>query len=280
MRWQFLLVMVFLIVGCTTTKQKAKVQFPDPNVNHAEEGKWTKKADMPTARCFLSTSIVNGNIYAIGGWFFHETWDCPIFLRVVEKYNPAMDKWTKKADMPTVRYGLSTSVVNGKIYAIGGGTPDTCYSTVEEYNPATDKWEKKSDMPTARATLSTSAVNGKIYAIGGGTRDTNYSTVEEYNPATDKWEKKSDMPTARAMLSTSVVNGKIYAIGGIMASDKVVSTVEEYNPATDIWTEKADMLTARCALSTSVVNGKIYAIGGAEDSLFLSTVEEYDTGLR
>ena len=129
--------------------------------------------------------------------------------------------------------------------------------------------------------LSTSVVNGKIYAIGGITAsDKVVSTVEEYNPATDKWEKKSDMPTARAMLSTSVVNGKIYAIGGIMASDKVVSTVEEYNPATDIWTEKADMLTARCALSTSVVNGKIYAIGGAEDSLFLSTVEEYDTGLR
>jgi hypothetical protein len=27
--------------------------------------------------------------------------------------------WTQKADMPTPRWGLSTSVVNGKIYAFG-----------------------------------------------------------------------------------------------------------------------------------------------------------------
>jgi hypothetical protein len=31
-----------------------------------------------------------------------------------------VDTWTKKADMPTARWSLSTSVVNGKIYAIGG----------------------------------------------------------------------------------------------------------------------------------------------------------------
>jgi hypothetical protein len=29
------------------------------------------------------------------------------------------DTWTKKADMPFLRNNLSTSVVNGKIYAIG-----------------------------------------------------------------------------------------------------------------------------------------------------------------
>jgi hypothetical protein len=44
--------------------------------------------------------------------------------------------WTKRADMPTPRNGPSTSVVNGKIYAIGG--IDNVFrflSTVEEYDP-------------------------------------------------------------------------------------------------------------------------------------------------
>ena len=54
------------------------------------------------------------------------------------------DTWTKKADMPTARAGLSTSVVSGKIYAIGGEG-----GTVEEYNPVTDTWTKKTRMPTA-----------------------------------------------------------------------------------------------------------------------------------
>ena len=188
-------------------------------------------------------------------------------------------KWTKKADMPTTRTGTSASVVNGKIYVIGGAK-DKVSSIVEEYNPATDTWAKKADMPTARGWLSTSVVNGKIYAIGGAVSGlVTLSVVEEYNPATDTWTKKTDMPTARFGLSTSVVNGKIYAIGGRNPPPAVgISTVEEYDPATNTWTKKTDMLTPRDCLSTSVVNGKIYAVGGSSSVLgpTLSTVEVYE----
>ena len=192
--------------------------------------------------------------------------------------------WTTRADMPTPRWGLSASVVNGKIYAIGGGqSPYGAYkSPVEEYDPATDTWTKKADMPTGRAFFSTSAVNGKIYAIGGAPGDNSEtSTVEEYDPATDTWTRKADMPTARILLSTIVVNGKIYAIGGWREPGNLpVSVVEEYDPLTDTWTLKTDMPQARFALSTSVVYGKIYAVGGVVTSQMggssVSTVEEYD----
>jgi hypothetical protein len=77
--------------------------------------------------------------------------------------------WTTRADMPTGRWELSTCVVDGKIYAIGGAGPVyQALGTVEVYDPATDTWQTKSEMPTARQGLSTSVVNGKIYAIGGG----------------------------------------------------------------------------------------------------------------
>jgi len=190
------------------------------------------------------------------------------------------DTWTKKANMPTERALLSASLVNEKIYVIGGGKDLALpqeFSIVEEYNPATDTWTKKTDMPTPRLALSTSVVDGKIYVIGGASPNrTPLSTVEVYEPATDTWTKKANMPTARFGLSTSVVDGKIYAIGGSTGG----ATVEEYNPATDTWAKRADMPTAREGLSTSVVDGKIYAIGGAclgvgGVSVF-STVEEYN----
>lgn len=74
--------------------------------------------------------------------------------------------WTQKADMPTARWGLSTSLVDGKIYAFGGiGS----FKKVEEYDPATDTWTEKADMPTGRVFLASSAVDGKIYVIGGTT---------------------------------------------------------------------------------------------------------------
>lgn len=70
--------------------------------------------------------------------------------------------------MQKTRFGLAASVVNGKIYAIGGAYNNSViYSTVEEYDPVTDTWTYKEDMPTERVYLATSVFDGKIYAIGG-----------------------------------------------------------------------------------------------------------------
>jgi len=105
---------------------------------------WTEKANVPTTRDF-STSAVNGRVYAIGG--------CPPnwlpgdpFLSTVEEYDPATDTWMKKADMPTAR-SCSTSVVNGKIYAIGGYDGNRILSTVEEYDTGL-AIEAKDKLPT------------------------------------------------------------------------------------------------------------------------------------
>jgi N-acetylneuraminic acid mutarotase len=243
----------------------------------ATEDTWATKADMPTARWGHSTSVVNGKIYAIGGALGLTPLDTG--LSAVEEYDPATNKWTIKADMPTARGGLATSVVNGKIYAIGGASNGQIFSTVEEYDPDTDTWTKKSDIPTTRWNLSAGAVNGKIYAIGHGNLPV-LLTVEEYDPETDTWMKKADMPTKRRLLSTSAVNGRIYAIGGANIDNRTLSTVEEYDPETDTWTRKSDMPTPRMLSSTTAVNGKIYAIGGQASFdprvQALSTVEEYD----
>jgi N-acetylneuraminic acid mutarotase len=243
---------------------------------------WTQRADMPTARCTFSTGVVNERIYAIGGAKGRTDALRSMPLQIVEEYYPATDTWTRKADMPTARNALCVSVVDGRIYAIGGSDGiATPLGTVEEYNPATDTWTRKADMPTARYALSTSAVNGKIYAIGGSKGGNQaLSTVEQYDPVTDIWTKKTDMPTARIHVSTSVVDGKIYAIGGVTGTSASASrSVEQYDPATDTWTRKADMPSAGCTLSTSVANGKIYAMGGSSPMPALaplSTVQEYN----
>ncbi|MCH8118188.1 MAG: hypothetical protein IIC00_00500 [Planctomycetes bacterium] len=237
----------------------------------ARAATWTRKADMPTARNWLSTSVVDGKIYAIGGMTVYRGTD----LATVEVYDPVTDTWTPKADMPTPRGWLATSAVNGKIYAIGGGSSD---NKVEEYDPATDTWTEKADMPTPRGALATSVVNGKIYAIGGGPSGVTLATVEEYDPATDTWTKKADMPTARKVVSASVVNGKIYAVGGQTSNAwPAFPSVEEYDPVTDTWTKKGDMPFPRSP-STSVVDGKIYAFGGnaRRGGAPVSTLFQYD----
>jgi len=243
----------------------------------AAENSWKVKTNMPTARLYLSSSVVDGKIYAIGGASRAE-----VGVSTVEEYDPTTDTWITKTEMPTPRWGLSTSVVNGKIYAIGGaeGHPGSPSRAVEEYDPVTDTWTTKSLMPTARWGLSTSTVNGKIYAIGGGI-PAGSKIVEEYDPATDTWTSKASMTIGRYGFSTSVVNGKIYAVGGVTFYPTTTSRVEEYDPVTDKWSswnKISSMPTARTYFSTTVVNGLIYAIGGSErpDGTPVSAVYEYD----
>jgi hypothetical protein len=105
------------------------------SISLAVEDTWTTKADMPTARFCLSTSVVDGKIYAIGGDL--RGGGTPNSTSTVEEYDPVTNTWTTKADMLTARWGLSASVVNGKIYAIGGSAvafPWAPVSTVEEYD--------------------------------------------------------------------------------------------------------------------------------------------------
>ena len=185
--------------------------------------------------------------------------------------------------MPTARVALSSSVANGKLYAIGGaarGGGGFNLSTVEEYDPVTDTWTTKRNMSSRGSLASTSTVDGKIYAIGGiGPGNRIVSTVEEYDPVTDTWTTKANMPTGRAFLSASTVNGNIYTIGG-RDLGTVFSTVEVYDSVTDTWTRKVEIPTPIWGTSVSVIDGAIYAIGGSTTTAAphpgVRTVKEYD----
>ena len=267
---------------------------------------WTRKADMPTARSCFATGIVDGKIFAIGGRVqlkpdeFEE-----IAIATVEMYDPKTDTWQRKADMPTKRSGVAVSVVEGKIYAIGGesmkkkpwhkgwryeakGLP-----TVEMYDPVTDTWTQRADMPTPRKTR-TCVVDGKIYAIGGLAvgptvrKQGPLDTVEVYDPARDIWTSASSMNHARYWAALSVVNGEIYATGGtgpsatVREPDPYLSSVEVFNPKTDQWRERREMVTAKAGHSANFIKGKIYVIGGAmwevkaREYKYHSTIEIYD----
>jgi len=248
----------------------------------AQDGTWTTKANMPTPRWGLGTSVVNGKIYAIGGATSSNGCDYPASSKV-EEYDPQTDTWdTTKTAMPLPRESFAISEVNGKIYVIGG-SPVTCAnhtSTVQEYDPQTDKWSTKTDMPTPRSGLSASVVNGKIYAIGGYTYDPYLpvGNVEEYDPITDKWTKKEPMLSAGGWFSTCVFEGKIYAFG---RWEYALQTVDVYDPVTDTWTPKNDMDGPLLGYSASTVGDKIYIFGGVSDFILngpspVSDVKEYN----
>ncbi|MEK7398140.1 MAG: sigma-70 family RNA polymerase sigma factor [Candidatus Poribacteria bacterium] len=235
------------------------------------EGKWEKRADMPTARCAFDSAVVNGKIYAIGGR------NNAGVISNVDEYDPMKDKWDIKSSMPQAKEFLCASSVNGKIYAFGGLNNNTL-SSVHEYDPVLNKWTAKKDMPKGQFNYGVCALNSKIYVFGGEDDKGSNTMVYEFDPAKDSWTKKANSPTIRNSMSACSVNGKIYVIGGY---DNIVgarlSTVEEYDPVADIWKKKSDMPTARQYPVACAVGTKIYALGGFNWGVTFATVEIYDT---
>jgi N-acetylneuraminic acid mutarotase len=245
---------------------------------------------MPSARALFGASAVGGTIYAVGG-----TTRGLDKLGLVEAYDTSTDTWTRRADLPTPRNALSTAVVDGKVYAIGGWGYDQPeggwesidrtkagqdFSTVEAYDPKTDTWTARADMPTPRSHMTVSAYGGKIYATGGGARIVAGRSVGEwvqqlevYDTATNRWARAADLPTPRSVLSSSVVDGRLYVMGGVLSpaasspeelirTMHTLSVVEVYDPRSGRWTKGKGLGTSRGWFSTSVVNGKVYLIGG------------------
>ena len=205
------------------------VEVYDPNSNS-----WSAAASMPTARRFLAAASLNGKIYAIGGnvvltlLTFHD-------VNTVEVYDPNSNSWSTAASMPTLRGYLAAASLNGKIYAIGGGTANALSNTVVVYDPSSNSWSVAASMPTPRGSLAAASLNGKIYAIGGGTASGVSNTVEVYDPSTTSWSVAASMATARFGLAAADANGFVYAIGGQSAS-QLVNTVEQYSPPVTIYT--------------------------------------------
>jgi N-acetylneuraminic acid mutarotase len=232
------------------------------------EGTWTTKAPLRTARGGLSAGVLNGLLYAVGGWNGN-------VVATVEAYDPATNMWTTRAPMPTPRGDLAVGAINNAIYAVGGYNGGNL-STVEAYDPSTNTWATKASMPTARIVFAAGVVNGTLYAVGGWNGSSYLATVEAYNPATNTWTTKAPMPTARGHLAAGVLNGILYVVGGVGGSTGNLATVEAYDPAVNTWTTKASLPSPRVDLTVGVVNGILYAVGGYTGTGDPPTVEAYN----
>jgi len=230
---------------------------------------WITKSPMPTPRGQLGVAVINGILYAVGGYNGGP-------LSTVEAYDPTTDTWTTKASMPTARSGFAVGVINGILYAAAGTQGGSLKDVVEAYDPTTDTWTTKTRAPTARFGVGGGVVNGILYVVGGDGFGGLVPTVEAYDPSTDTWTEKASMPTPRSQVGVGVANGILYAVGGSSVGNALVplSVVEAYDPATDTWTTKTSLPVASAGPGVGVVNGILYAVGGFSGG---STNQAYDS---
>ena len=218
-------------------------------------------------------------------------------------------RWSKAAPFPEPEEELYGTVVNGKLYVVGGFgfTPagatapppgnnvGPCFSCppglVYEYDPGADKWTKKKPIPVRVHHQAQAGYNGKLYIFGGCVRaisgEGGTTNAWEYDPVADAYKALAPIPGKRCSPQAEEVGGKIYLIGGLEPMEngmgtRVTGRNQMYDPATNTWTERSPMPTSRNHAFSGVVNGKIYVIGGRigagniPATTNIDVVEEYD----
>lgn len=233
------------------------------------ENKWRLAESMMTTRSRVAVAVLQGKLYAIGGYNGLER------LSTVEVFEPETKKWKRVSSISKPRSALGSAVLNNRLYVCGGYDGFQSSDTVEMYEPKSDKWSLISTMKKHRSASGITAFNSMIYAAGGHDGYRIFDSVECYDSQTDKWSFIAPMQTKRCRLGLSGLNKKLYAAGGY-DSLNFLNTVECYDPILNKWEYVAPMNVKRSRMALVTCNSRLYAIGGYDGTCNLNSVEFYD----
>jgi len=242
---------------------------------------WTSKTSMPTRRNNFGMSVYHDKIYCIGGMTGFDGNTGFNSTGANEVYDPTTETWETKMPMPTPRFNLRASVVNNKIYLIGGTKQDPpenitiphrlnwgqqISDIVEVYDPETETWTTKPSAPSTIHSYASAVIGNKIYVI------TSTSTWI-YDTERDNWSQGATPPARPAQAGG--------ATSGVFAPRRIYLFGENathiYDPDTNGWTLGSYMPTNRNGPAVAVVDDKFYVIGGwrEEPLTYVSMVNRF-----
>jgi N-acetylneuraminic acid mutarotase len=200
------------------TASKAVWRF-DPRLNS-----WQELSSMRTPRSELGLALLDGCLYAVGGWDGHSR------LASVERYDVRANEWTvldegvdaAVTSPAVVAMGRSLYVCGGAVLEDGDGV-----DTVSRFDTAVGAWRDVAAMQIPRSGSAICVLNGSLYVMGGWHASTeNTNKVERYDPERDAWSTVCPMHERRYRPGVAVLNGKIYVMGGEEGWDRYHESIE------------------------------------------------------
>lgn len=181
-----------------------------------ETDTWETNAPMPNAKGWLTANVVNNKIYVISS-------------TSNEVYDPTADTWTNKTAPPKTASIVNciSTVLDEKIFVIGGMTDDNSYTLTQIYDVETDTWSDGSSPPSSVGggyAITTAGLFSPRQLIVLG-NNANLNQKEEpgftriYNPKNDTWIIGADTLTSRYNFGATVVNDTVYVVGGHIPKD-------------------------------------------------------------
>jgi N-acetylneuraminic acid mutarotase len=236
---------------------------------------WRRIADIPTPRSEVAAAVFRGGIFVIGGSGGG---------RVVERYDPSLDRWTRLSDLPIeVDHATAAAIDQGPgsgVYVFGGNAPSPT-ARVFRLGVGDDAWRELARMPGPRSQGAAVALAGQIYVFGGFDGARLVAPTYAYDVARDTWREVAAIPTPRDHLAGAGLLARACAVGGRRLSLTTnLPTLECYDPQRDAWEKLPDAPTARGGVGAAVVGDRLVFVGGEQPSGTYPEVEVYDAGTQ
>ena len=221
---------------------------------------WTAHAPLSLGpRQEMGVGAVDGKVYVVGG--FDASGQA---VASMESYDPATDRWTARASLPSPLHHVNVASVDGKLYVVGGltGSSFAASGATLVYDPAVDSWTALASMPagTERGASGVAVLDGRI-VVAGGLRGVSVPDASIFDPQTNAWSPLQPLAVARDHLGAATVDGRVYAVTG-RAQGVLKGALEVLDAASGSWSRRADIPTARGGVAAAELLGRLVVLGG------------------
>ncbi len=225
-------------------------------------GAWQELTPLPAPRSSHQAVLVDGTIYVLGGWALaghtldHEWGEDMLTCDLGEL--PC--EW-KSQPMPVSTRAMGAVAHEGKIYVLGGLTPEGGSEAVHIFDTASGKWSDGPALPKGNLTIRGAVWRGRVYANGAD------GAVYRLSLDGTRWDSAGRLRFARMFHQLVGTERGLVALGGIPSVHRgarvrhVELLNDEAPPAAVSWTIPAES-AAKNRQGVFLLGQQLYVFGG------------------
>jgi hypothetical protein len=223
---------------------------------------WVPFPDMPEPRSSFDAAVLDGRVYAIGGWRLDGDATHGTFATEMMVLDATLGTWSTEP-APVERRALAVVATTRAVVAIGGLEGSLHASTaVDIYDPSSHAWSHGPDFPGEGFGMAAAAIGDVIYASGSD------GVVYRWSIGDAAWAPFAALAQPRFFHRLVPVGDALYAIGGIgsMTMDgraRLIESIATSTPSRALgWVDLDFPGRARNRFAMFAVDDSLYVVGG------------------
>ena len=222
---------------------------------------WAGLPAMGTARHGMSVAAIGNKVFAIGGSTAagdtEVTSSAEAMTLAARQTQPKV--WRTLPDAPSSRLMMASTVLDGKIWILGGIRHGGTLDTVETYDPQTGQWQTQPSLPIPLHHATAATYRGQVVVIGGASEEIGHASDRVFAFSGGSWSELPTLKHARAGAAAAVVGDRLVVVGG-QSEKQLVAATEIFDGQS--WSQGADLPTPREHLAAVSDGVYVYTVGG------------------